>query len=350
MFQFFIVLFVVLVLVVCLAFTVTNVIEKASNLDDPQEQQDLIKKTVADNSERKQPLDPADFLVLITAECSGYMDWQSLAAYDQAKKVWPEAEVVRLLHCATEKRPGYAYLGIMPSVFTSDCSKHPRTNDEYAPLNRPVALYEFFQQFPPEKLVQTYVVIMDSDTLLRRRMNHVQVEEGRPVGQLASILVAKMYTAAKTIFGDNPGLIKTLPLYDIGSPYILHKNDAAKLAKVWRDHTNLLRENTSAKHVIGWIAEMYSFITAAAMLKLDTVVRSDLQARWPYDSPLDVCSYHYDSDHEKNGKRWSKRDYMMDLLKKGEVKLMPGDFTPNVHTKTILEIINASLQKWRSKA
>lgn len=342
----------VIVAIVLLAVLVSGLIERATSMDDPADKQALIKKTAVDNSEQSPPHDPADFLVLITATCSGYFDWQALAAYDAAKRVWPEAEIVRLLHCPDSDRSGYKYFDIMPSVYTSDCSKHPRYDDSYAPLNRPVALVEFFEKFKPEDLKQTYVVIMDSDTLLRRRMNHVKVSEGKPVGQDASILVPKMYTAATAIFGKavTDDTVRALPLYDFGSPYILHKNDAAKIAPLWRLHTNMLRENPESKNTIGWICEMYSYITACAELGLHTTVRNDLQSRWPYtDNKTDYCSYHYDQDHEHEGKKWSKRQFMSDLLAKDVTTLMPADFAPNEHMKNIIGSINTSLTDWRGK-
>jgi hypothetical protein len=338
-----------LVVTAVFLMTTRKLFEYADELDDPPELQKLIKPTVTDNSTADPPHPPEDFLVLITAECSPYFDWQSLAAYETAKRVWPEAEVVRLLHCCESKRGEYSYFDMMPSVYTSDCSK--RNGDEYPPLNRPVALLEFFEHFDPAELPQTYIVIMDADTLLRRRMNHVRVSEGKPVGQLASILVPKMYTAAKTIFGDDPDRIKAMPLYDFGSPYILHKNDAHKLARVWRDHTNRLREDSNAKNVIGWTCEMYSYITACAELGLDTTVRSDLQARWPYtDSDTkDFCSYHYDLTHEDKGESWCKRNYMTeDLLAPTANTTMPVRFTPNKYTASIISKINNALTKWRT--
>ncbi len=322
--------------------------ESSSNKTDPPHLTKILKPTVVDNSIFDVPNPANDYLILITATCSGYMDWQSLAAYEKIKEIWPEASVIRLLHCSVEDRSKYKYQHIVPSVYTTDCSVHPRYKDEYPPLNRPVAVQEFFEQHPIDTIKQNWIVIMDSDTLLRKRLNYFPVYKGRPVGQLASILMDKMYTAAENTISKDPQVIKTLPIYDIGSPYILHKEDAFKMAPYWVKFTNDLRENLHTKEYIGWIVEMYSYIMACAYIGLDHIVRSDLQSRWPYtDTKEDVASYHYDLDQEKDGHKWSKRQYMSDLLNSDT--LMDTNNCPNEHVKYILTSINNSLIKWRAQ-
>lgn len=349
----------IIILIVCIVFILLSVLyncvlkenmtedeSKEEAKDDPNLTK-LIRKTVIDNSIYDKPNDPSDYLILITATCSGYMDWQSLAAYEKAKKVWPEAQVVRLLHCSLKDRENYKYKSIVPSMYTTDCSVHPRYKDEYPPLNRPVAVKEFFDTHSLDDIKQTWVVIMDSDTLLRKRLNYFPVYKNRPVAQFASILMDKMYTAAEPVF-KTADVIKNTPLYDIGSPYILHKEDAAKMAPYWVKFTNDLRENQHTKDYIGWIVEMYSYILACAYVGLDHIVRSDLQSRWPYtDTKEDVASYHYDLDQEdENSKhKWSKRNYMQDILETDV--LMDTENVPNEHVKTILTDINYALQKWR---
>lgn len=308
----------------------------------------MLKPTVVNNNVYDNPNNPSDYLILITATCSGYMDWQSLAAYDKIREVWPEAAVIRLLHCSMQDRSKYKYENIVPSVYTTDCSVHPRYKDEYPPLNRPVALKEFFDQNPVDKIKQNWIIIMDSDTLIRKKMNYFPVEKGKPVAQLASILMDKMYTACENTVSKDPDVIKKLPLYDIGSPYILHKNDAYMMAPYWVKFTNVLRENLHTKEYIGWIVEMYSYIMACAQVGLNHTVRSDLQSRWPYtDTEEDVCSYHYDLDQEENGHKWSKRNYMDNILDTDT--LMDLTNCPNEHVRYILTSINDSLIKWREK-
>lgn len=306
-----------------------------------------LRKTVVDNSVYDVPNDPSDYLILITATCSGYMDWQSLAAYEKAKKVWPEAQVIRLLHCSAKDRETYKYKNIVPSMYTTDCSCQTRYDDCYPPLNRPIAIKEFFDNHTLEDIKQTWIVIMDSDTLLRKRLNYFPVYKGRPVAQFASILMNKMYSAAKPIFKDHETIIKQ-PLYDIGSPYILHKEDAKKMAPYWVKFTNDLRENKDTREYIGWIVEMYSYILATAYVGLDHIVRSDQQSRFPFtDTKEDVASYHYDLEHDLDGHKWCKRDYMKDILDSDV--LMKTDDAPNEHIKEILTSINDALIKWRKE-
>jgi hypothetical protein len=154
-----------------------------------------------------------------------------------------------------------------------------------------------------------------------------------------------MYTAAKPVFKDHDTIIKQ-PLYDMGSPYILHKEDAQKMAPHWVRITNELRENKETREYIGWIVEMYSYILAAAYVGLDHIVRSDLQSRFPFtDATEDVASYHYDLEHEKDGHKWCKRDYMKDIIDSDI--LMKTDDAPNEHIRDILTSINDALLKWR---
>jgi hypothetical protein len=341
-------IFLIIVLIIYILFKSFTLIRENLETEAKKDSDALVnalRKTVIDNSVFDTPNDPSDYLVLITATCSGYMDWQSLAAYEKAKKVWPEAQIVRLLHCSLKDRETYKYKEIVPSMYTSDCSCQPRYDDCYPPLNRPVALKEFFDTHTLDDIKQNWIIIMDSDTLLRKRLNYFPVYKGRPVGQFASILMDKMYTAAKPVFKDHDTIIKQ-PLYDMGSPYILHKEDAKKMAPHWVRITNELRENKETREYIGWIVEMYSYILAAAYVGLDHIVRSDLQSRFPFtDTTEDVASYHYDLEHEKDGHKWCKRDYMKDIIDSDI--LMKTDDAPNEHIRDILTSINDALLKWR---
>jgi len=60
-----------------------------------------------------------------------------------------------------------------------------------------------------------------------------------------------------------------------------------------------------------------------------------------------VCSYHYDLDQEKDGHKWSKRNYMNEILETDT--LMDLENCPNEHVRYILTSINNSLTKWRKK-
>lgn len=348
-------IFCVVILITVLIMSMKNIYENlevspgvVTNKTDIPHLTKALRPTVVNNSIYDVPNDPSDYLILITATCSGYMDWQSLTAYNKIKELWPEAGCIRLLHCKLEDRDKYKYQNIVPSVYTTDCSAHPRYKDDYPPLNRPVAIQEFFERNPLDTIKQNWIIIMDSDTLLRKKMNYFPVEKGKPVAQLASILMDKMYTAAQYTVSQDPNIITNLPLYDIGSPYILHKEDAKKMAPYWVKFTNVLRENLYTRDYIGWIVEMYSYIMACAQVGLDHNVRSDLQARWPYtDTQEDVCSYHYDLDQEKDGHKWSKRNYMNDILDSDI--LMDLTNSPNDHVTYILTSINNSLLKWRAE-
>ncbi len=345
----FVIILIIVITLVALCFSIKTVREYMTNGKPPDSDDPaltaLIRPTVVDNSIYDVCNDPADYLILVTAACSPYMDWQSLAAYEKARQIWPEAQIVRLLHCSNKDRERYKYKNIMPSFYSTDCSVHPRTRDEYPPLNRPVSIKEFFDAHPLSEIKQQFIVIMDSDTLLRKRMNYFPVYKNRPVAQSANILMSKMYTAADIAFKD-PERIKTLPLFDMGSPYILHKEDAARLAPEWVRLTNVLRESAYAREYLGWTIEMSSYILAAASVGLETIVRSDLQSRWPYtDTSEDVASYHYDLDQEKDGHKWSKRHYMTDIIDSDT--LMDVSNCPNEHVQYILTSINEALLKWR---
>lgn len=334
--------------IICLWYS-TNVKEYMTPVDnDSLELQALIPKTVVDERVLETPVDPSDFLVLITAQCMPYHDFQSLAAHDRIKEVWPEAQVIRLLHCSDTERTTYKYKDIVPSIYTSNCSIHPRTGDNYAPLNRPVAIQEFFEQVPVETIKQNFIVVIDADIILNRRLNYFPIAKGAPVGQIAHILVPKMYSAAQAIWPDAT-LYPKLPLFDMGCPYILHKDDLAALAPWWVKFTNMLRENSMSKEKINWICEMYSYVFAAAQVGLVHNVRDDLQARWPFDNKKPVAAYHYDlcQKDEATGHDWSKRHYMHDILVTDE--LMTPKVIPNDAVKTVLDSINKSLINYREK-
>lgn len=279
------------------------------------------------------PLSPRaahTYRILVSAQCKAYQDWQSLACYWAARKNWPAATFTRLMSC-TETQ--YPFDFVVPTVYVRDWEHHPVTGDNYAPYNRPVGLVEHMAS-----VTEDVVVIVDPDMLIRKPLDSIAVSKGRPVAQLYNYMDFSFLTPQDKERLGNP--------QPIGAPYIIHRDDLARLAPLWLSMTEKVRSRFTKE--AGWIAEMYGYSMAAAQLGLRHVVMDDMSARPPFTCTPDPYVLHFDIKITSGSEfSWDKRSYKTaDII--SQRKLMPlppaGESSTNPLMIEVFTTINEALE------
>jgi len=273
----------------------------------------------------------AEYRLLVSAQCSNYQDWQCVGLQYSKSKYWPAAEFTRL--CSCDKICDYKYSGITPTIFTKDWAVHPKTKDRYPPYNRPAGLVEYTQT---EHInLDTFLVIIDPDTIILKPLDDLNPQLGRPVAQLYEYL-------------NNENVLQKLAteygctgVQAVGMPIIIHAQDLKQLAPLWLDYTEKLRSRQ--RSMVGWIAEMYSYCLAAADLKLKHTVRNDLSSRPPYKNVVDPYILHYDLTHSAFGYQWDKMDHRHTDMLTGNKLIPEARYPPNKLFASVAKILNDAL-------
>lgn len=281
-----------------------------------------------------------NYRLLVSAQCKAYQDWQSVGVYWSAKKHWPGVGYTRLLSCSPVKRVLYKYHETVPSYLASDWSKHPDTGDDYPPYNRPISIKEYFERGMPQ---EEYMIIIDPDTIIRKPLNDIPVSRGKPVAQRYDYLYNKnaLSILGKKFLGTDKDL------QPLGMPMIIHKEDLARLAPLWLEYTEKIRQDPECKELSEWVAEMHSYCLAAAHLKLKHTVRNNLADRTPYNRMDDPYVLHYDLKHKCSNFEWDKRDYMNGDLLTGNSLMPTPDNPPNERFSQVFDTINEALIECR---
>ena len=285
----------------------------------------------------------SNYRLLVSAQCRPYQDWQAVGVLWSAKKNWSNVKYTRLLSCGLFKRKLYKYRHAVPSYMASDWATHPESGDDYPPYNRPIAVKEYFEDvYPPEE----FMVVIDPDVIIRKPLDDLPVAQGHPVAQRYDYLhnndainkLAKRFN------------MKAEDLQPIGMPYIIHRDDLKRLAPLWLEYTEKIRNDPEAKEWSGWIAEMHSYTLAAAALGLKHTIRDDLADRTPYETVKDPYVLHYDLRHDCKDFTWDKRDFLnTDLLTKNGDTLPVPKSPPNDRFLEVFEVLNESLTESRKK-
>ena len=248
-----------------------------------------------------------------------------------------------MLSCSTLKRQLYKYRQIVPSYYARDWAIHPKTGDAYAPYNRPISIKEYLDNVIPQ---EEYMVVIDPDTIIRKPLDNLGVERGKPIAQRYEYLTDKNALAilGKKFIGTDKGL------QPIGMPMIIHRDDLKRLVPVWLELTEQIRNDPDTKELAGWIAEMHGYCLAAARLGLTHVIRNDLADRTPYTRLSDPYVLHYDLRHDSKDFSWDKREYLdVDLL--SDNKLMPVPKSPpNDRFLEVFDMLNEAIIESKKRA
>lgn len=287
-------------------------------------------------------ISPSNYRLLISAQCREYQDWQCLGLRWSADKNWPGVKYSRLLSCSDSARKNYKYHNLMPTFLASDWSIHPNTKDDYAPYNRPISIKEYLEGGLPN---EEYLVIIDPDTVICKPLDDLNPQLGKPVAQRYEYLMNKnALTKLGEIFGVETGL------QPIGMPMIIHREDLARIAPLWVELTEKIRNDPAAKEIAGWVAEMHSYCLASAALGLEHTVRDDLADRIPYDRVADPYILHYDLKHQHANFVWDKRNYLSTdmLVKEASLMPVPREY-PNHKYLKVFTTLNDALTDYKHR-
>lgn len=227
---------------------------------------------------------PAKYVIAYSVESSAYFAFQVLASlYSFEESKQEDASYMRLLTC---QEPD----DLATDIPTFTGKRHPYSK-RYGPLNKPDVVTKWFasENAPTEEVV----VVIDPDNWLTGNLRKWvdQVRRGHGVAQAAfyvdsTLLVEKMYRKfCQDLLGDGHCDNK-LALSAV--PYMLHRDDFAAVAPLWKMYALAIKEaidkdgtivNTFGGLQVDWCAEMFAFNFACAHLGIKVQIEYNLQIR-----------------------------------------------------------------------
>ena len=219
-------------------------------------------------------------VVIFHQECLRYQDWQTVGLIATHKAhAGRGSRLVRLLSCG-EGAPNSrkSDVGTVVGVETLVVGGHPDVEDGYVVRHKPHAVGEWLQKegVPEEETV----VIVDPDMLWLRPLG-VRAEKGVLKSAYYAIgdVWAKEGTPSARVcanIGEKcMGLSEEASsAFQVGVPYIVHREDLATLAPIWVSRLDELR----AAGEDSWCSDMYAFSMAAMEVGLRAEVVEGLSA------------------------------------------------------------------------
>jgi len=242
-----------------------------------------------------------------SVQASEYFEWQVRFMHLWHNQSGTPGRITRLLSATANDH-------LVDSIATHVAPPHPIIVDRgYQPYNKPAAIINWLDRSKP---TEDIIMVIDPDCMFVNRMDIV-VEEGAPIAQRAfysfrnlddvPMQIARRY-CAKCTFVDA-----------IAVPVIIHQHDLRKIGPLWLKKTAQIRadrnswppswNNKSLSKVgLGWTAEMFGYVFAAAELGIRHEVM-DLQNVPTVHKLITTSIIHYHVEVPlKNGTRWYKHD------------------------------------------
>eukprot|EP00899_Mesostigma_viride_P013366 jgi/Mesvir1/2202/Mv09847-RA.1 len=238
----------------------------------------LLQIASGDVSRRPVPNDGSVHTVFST-ECNNYFDWQSAGVFYSHKKSGQPGPVTRLVACDANQAKTWKGADIGPSYVHPNYAVHPVTKDVYSPYNKPYSILHWLQNDPPST---EFVIFMDADMTIRKPLipRELGAEKGRPVSAHYGYLVGTKNGLAENFLPKE----KLKFLDQVGGFIIMHVEDLLKVAPLWLQYTEKVRQNPQLYWSIDgsipkdldtgdvyvrrgdppWISEMYGYVFACA--------------------------------------------------------------------------------------
>jgi peptidyl serine alpha-galactosyltransferase len=230
---------------------------------------------------------------VFSVDASPYQRWQAdLLAYSHRRVAQP-GPITRLL--SGDGRPtAFAHTTFRAVPY----SPHPVSGDDYAPYNKPSALLAWLRSAPP---VDETVLLLDPDCVFVAPLD-IEASRDEPIGQPLSYMHPDATVVARHC--RRPGSVR-----GIGIPIVIHRDDLSALAASWLEKTEAIRNDRLSRDLVGWVAEMWGYVFAAAELGLRH--RRRALARFTTDDRTDLPLIHYcyTSIDDTGGWSWDKRSY-----------------------------------------
>jgi hypothetical protein len=177
-------------------------------------------------------------------------------------------------------------------------SPHPVSGDDYAPYNKPSALLAWLRTTPP---ADDTVLLLDPDCIFVAPLTNEAVR-GEPIAQPLSYMHPDPTVLARHCR-------RRSLVCGVGVPIVIHRDDLAALAAPWLEKTESIRDDPRSRALVGWVAEMWGYVFAAAELGLRHRMRA--LARFSTEDQVDLPLIHYcyASTVAEGNWSWDKRSY-----------------------------------------
>eukprot|EP01084_Bolivina_argentea_P159981 278632_1 len=245
-----------------------------------------------------------DVHIVFTTGCNGYQNWQSETLLYSWARIQHPGRITRIIAgCKNDKERVLANTTAVPNddnrilfYFVADYT--PSANDSkgvkpgqrpFHYFNKPHGMHVWIKdQF--DDIYENVIVLLDPDMIILRpflfhieseahkwaqwqndetadsfdgKVRDMWVREGHPVSQKYGI--GAKWAPWKGFCDDrescHPSSRDAWKYYSIGPPYIMHKNDWAKITPLWVQYSPLALEYEPQPSIL---AEMYSYVIACA--------------------------------------------------------------------------------------
>ena len=207
---------------------------------------------------------PPGEVVVFHQECLRYQDWQAVGlAASHAAHAGTDSRLLRLLSCGEQTKDGRRSAAeTVLGVETVEVKGHSDVKDGYVVRHKPHAVNEWVQGHDIE---EETVVIVDPDMLWMRPLG-VRAERGvlkSPYYAIGALWAKERTPSAQVCHNIGKactGLKKDASdAFQVGVPYILHRDDLKALSPLWVSRLDELKEAGEDS----WCSDMYAFSLAA---------------------------------------------------------------------------------------
>jgi len=255
---------------------------------------------------------------IFSAECTTYMDWQSLGLHYSWKKAGSPGQITRLLSCSEEQLKDYRWLDMMPTHVHPPLNRY-HNGDWYPPYNLPGSVLHWVTHNSTDA---DFVIKLDGDMILRRpiTVEMMGASKGNAVGGLYGYLKGVDNGMSQMFLPEHQQKICS----KVGGWVLMHMDDMRRVAPQWLHFTEKVREHPPCWNMTGdayvslanpkpWISEMYGFVFGCA--SVDLKVREDGEhmlypgyVPWS-DASADPAVLHYGLKFHVGEWKYDKHDW-----------------------------------------
>lgn len=276
--------------------------------------------------EEEEGIIPGAVHTIINTECVEYFSYQCLAFVHAFKRSGQPGNLTRVMNCSPEMREEFSQedMEIMPTYVVPQAAYNNKTKDHYAPYNRPAGIMYWLEHAKPK---EEWILVVDPDTYIRHPLipEKFQIQEGWVLAtqynylkgvknELATMHIPEVEKRYDTYAGP-----KGRSADEVGCFLFIRQKDLKKLAPLWLQYSEDVRENRRAWNLTGdtgtkeggkpWISEMYGLVYAMAHLGLKSVIDPTLQI-YPEYSVDDVPHIvHYGLAHSVLDFKFDKHNH-----------------------------------------
>jgi len=293
---------------------------------------------------------------LFSAECTGYMSWQSYALYYTFRKTGVNGNFTRLLAC-----DAYDQKNVVPT-FVHRNFKNLEPGDDYPPYNKPGSILTWLDNNTD---YDGAIFMHDADMLF------VDLEPIRKLEQQLrpGIAFSARYDYLKGV--DHTDIVERflgsgIPaarIAKVGGWALLHSTDARCIAPKWLQFTRDVRtardgskfwprmgdEYVTDANPRPWIAEMYGFVFAVAACDVEMRTDNTVMLYPSYEPQTEPAILHYGLRFGYDGWSFDKHDVKQDLLQ-CPVSLLTTPPIPttakDMYSSQVISLLNEALETY----